>query len=140
VWATWLENDFTEQNVVLHTVTSSNMLLILCGIVAKKPIILLLFTAGPVNISEAKDHPNVGVILLCFYPGQGAGDALRRVLAFSAGGTVVSPAARLPFTWPASLEQVNYTTLFQFSFYLKRGLMMRWLGWRKSSLSGLEVI
>ena len=75
--------------------------------VAKKPVILLLFTAGPVNISDAKNQSNVGAILLCFYPGQGAGDALHRVLAVAEDGTVVSPAARLPYTWPASLVQVN---------------------------------
>ena len=74
--------------------------------VAKKPIIVLLFTAGPVNMSDAKYNANVGAIILCFYPGQGAGEALRRVLAVAADGTVVSPAARLPFTWPASLAQV----------------------------------
>jgi len=75
--------------------------------VAKKPVILLLFTAGPVNVSDAKNNANVGAILLCFYPGQSAGDALLRVLAVGHNGTVVSPAARLPYTWPASLVQVN---------------------------------
>ena len=70
-------------------------------------MILLLFTAGPVNISDAKNDSNVGAILLCFYPGQAAGEALRRVLAAATDGTVVSPAARLPYTWPASLVQVN---------------------------------
>jgi len=78
---------------------------------AKKPIILLLFSAGPVNISEGKNNTNVGAILLCFYPGQGAGEALRRVLAVRADGTVVSPSARLPFTWPESLAQVYYVLL-----------------------------
>ena len=76
------------------------------SVVAKKPIIVLLFTAGPVNVSEAKYNANVGAIILCFYPGQGAGEALRRVLV-AADGTVVSPAARLPFTWPATLAQVR---------------------------------
>jgi len=66
-----------------------------------------LFTAGPVNISDAKNNTNVGAILLCFYPGQGAGEAIRRVLAVAEDGTVVSPAARLPYTWPASLIQVD---------------------------------
>ena len=72
---------------------------------------MLLFTAGPVNISDAKNNADVGAVLLCFYPGQGAGDALRRVLAVAPDGTVVSPAARLPCTWPASLVQVYYNTL-----------------------------
>lgn len=83
-------------------------------IAAKKPVIVLLFTAGPVNISDAKNHTNVGAILLCFYPGQGTGDALRQVLAVTADGTVVSPAARLPYTWPASLVQVHCSTPLSF--------------------------
>ena len=100
-------------------------------IAAKKPIIVLLFTAGPVNISDAKNNTNVGAILMCFYPGQGTGDALRQVLAVAAGGTVVSPAARLPYTWPASLVQVDY---FQ---YLPVDLFncMSWTGFYEGVIS-----
>lgn len=76
-------------------------------VAANKPIILLLFTAGPVNVTDAKGNANVGAILLCFYPGQGTGEALRRIMAVADDGSVVSPAARMPYTWPASLEQVT---------------------------------
>lgn len=75
--------------------------------VAKRPIILLLFSAGPLNISVAKNSPMVGAIVLCFFPGQGTGEALRRVLAVGSDGTVWSPAARLPYTWPMTIDQVT---------------------------------
>jgi len=89
---------------------------------AKKPIILLLFTAGPVNVSDAKNETNVGAIMLCFYPGQGAGEALRRVLAVAADGTVVSPAARLPYTWPESLLQAIIIPVpFIVQYFIYRG-------------------
>ena len=74
---------------------------------AKKPIILLLFSAGPLNISLAKNSPMVGAIIQSFFPGQGAGEALRRVLARAPDGSVSSPAARLPYTWPMTLDQVK---------------------------------
>lgn len=75
--------------------------------VAKKPIILLLFSAGPLNISVAKSSDMVAAIVSCFFPGQGTGEALRRVLMADADGSVLSPAGRLPYTWPASLSQVS---------------------------------
>jgi len=66
-----------------------------------------MFSAGPLNISLAKSSPMVGAIILCFFPGQGAGEALRRVLAVASDGSVSSPAARLPYTWPMTLDQVR---------------------------------
>jgi beta-glucosidase len=65
-----------------------------------------MFSAGPLNISAAKNSARVGAILLCFFPGQGTGEALRRVLAVGSDGTVLSPAARLPYTWPLTMDQV----------------------------------
>lgn len=67
---------------------------------------LLLFVAGPMDITLAKQSANVGAILQCFYPAQAAGESLLRVLAVSSTGQIVSPAARMPYTWPASLDQV----------------------------------
>ena len=49
----------------------------------------------------------VGAIIQSFFPGQGAGEALRRVLARAPDGSVSSPAARLPYTWPMTLDQVK---------------------------------
>ena len=68
------------------------------------PVILLLFNAGPLDISWAKNSPLVSVIMECFFPAQATGEALYRMLTQQ--GTYSNPAARLPNTWPASLDQV----------------------------------
>lgn len=62
-----------------------------------KPVVLILFTAGPVEISWAKD--NVPSVLLAFYPAQSAGTALANVLFGD-----YNPGGRLPATWPLSMK------------------------------------
>ncbi|XP_025097179.1 probable beta-D-xylosidase 2 isoform X2 [Pomacea canaliculata] len=75
------------------------------------PVVLLLFNAGPLNITWADESPAVVAILECFYPAQATGTALYRVLTNYDG--VSSPAARLPATWPLLASQipdmVNYS-------------------------------
>ncbi|XP_067676794.1 uncharacterized protein [Haliotis asinina] len=66
------------------------------------PIVLLMFNAGPLNITMADASPQVAAILECFFPAQATGEALRRVLTMDGPGSV--PAARLPYTWPRSLD------------------------------------
>ncbi|XP_068125171.1 uncharacterized protein [Hyperolius riggenbachi] len=77
---------------------------------AGRPVILLLFNAGPVDIAWAKENEGVHAILECFFPAQATGTAIAKVL-FGAEGA--NPAGRLPATWPAGMEQVppmeNYT-------------------------------
>ena len=65
-----------------------------------KPVILLLYNAGPVDISWAKE--NVDVILENFLPGQAAGKGLVAILSGK-----VNPAGRLPYTWPVNMDQVS---------------------------------
>jgi beta-glucosidase len=72
---------------------------------AKKPVIVLIFSGGPLDITLAKHSSSVGAIVQCFLPAQSTGAALRAVL-FSKDGHVVSPAGRLPYTWPLSIAQV----------------------------------
>ncbi|XP_067675775.1 uncharacterized protein [Haliotis asinina] len=69
---------------------------------ASTPIILLMFNAGPLNITMADASPQIVAILECFFPAQATGEALRRVLTMDGAGSV--PAARLPYTWPKSLD------------------------------------
>ncbi|XP_053254853.1 uncharacterized protein LOC128418816 isoform X2 [Podarcis raffonei] len=77
---------------------------------AGRPVILLLFNAGPLDVSWAKAQDSVGAILACFYPAQATGLALAKVLVGAKGA---NPAGRLPCTWPAGMHQVppmeNYT-------------------------------
>ncbi|KAE8624175.1 hypothetical protein XENTR_v10005854 [Xenopus tropicalis] len=77
---------------------------------AGHPVILLLFNAGPLDVSWAKSNDGVHAILECFFPAQAAGIAIAKLLV---GADGVSPAGRLPATWPSGMEQVppmeNYT-------------------------------
>ncbi|XP_038072709.1 probable beta-D-xylosidase 6 [Patiria miniata] len=68
-----------------------------------KPLILLLFNAGPLDIVWADQSPGVHAIVECFFPAQATGGALRKLFINADPGM---PAGRLPFTWPASLDQV----------------------------------
>ncbi|XP_038073743.1 beta-xylosidase/alpha-L-arabinofuranosidase 2-like [Patiria miniata] len=68
-----------------------------------KPVVLLLFTAGPFDISWAVNNPDVSVIVQCFLPAQATGVAIRHMFTNYQG---TNPAGRLPYTWPASMDQV----------------------------------
>ena len=61
-------------------------------------MILLLFNAGPLDITWAKLSPGVTAIMECFFPAQSTGEALHRSLTMSEGRA--APAGRLPATWP----------------------------------------
>nr|XP_033812480.1 probable beta-D-xylosidase 5 isoform X2 [Geotrypetes seraphini]XP_033812481.1 probable beta-D-xylosidase 5 isoform X2 [Geotrypetes seraphini]XP_033812482.1 probable beta-D-xylosidase 5 isoform X2 [Geotrypetes seraphini]XP_033812483.1 probable beta-D-xylosidase 5 isoform X2 [Geotrypetes seraphini] len=77
---------------------------------AGHPVVLLLFNAGPLDISWAKANESVNAILECFFPAQATGMAIVKTLV---DVDKVNPAGRLPATWPAGMEQVpamvNYT-------------------------------
>jgi len=71
-----------------------------------KPVILLLFNAGPLDITWAKFNPKVSAIVECFFPAQTTGEAIYKTLTASGGSNSV-PAGRLPATWPSYLKQVR---------------------------------
>ncbi|KAK7108020.1 uncharacterized protein [Littorina saxatilis] len=75
------------------------------------PVVLLLFNAGPLNVTWADQNPSVSAIMECWFPAQSTGTALLHVLT-NEGGTS-SPAGRLPSTWPLLADQipemVNYS-------------------------------
>ena len=66
------------------------------------PVVLVLYNAGPLDISWAKSSERVMAIVEHFFPAQTAGVALANIL----NGTY-NPSGRLPNTWPASLDQVR---------------------------------
>ncbi|XP_055862919.1 xylan 1,4-beta-xylosidase-like isoform X1 [Biomphalaria glabrata] len=84
-------------------------------------VVVLLFNAGPLNLTFADESDQVGAILECFYPAQATGDALVNVL-FNREGKY-SPAGRLPLTWPKYDWQlppmVNYSMEGRTYRYLK---------------------
>ncbi|KAG4381421.1 hypothetical protein GLYMA_15G143700v4 [Glycine max] len=61
---------------------------------AKGPVILLIMSGGPVDISFAKNDPKISAILWVGYPGQAGGTAIADVIF----GTT-NPGGRLPMTW-----------------------------------------
>ncbi|XP_071794475.1 uncharacterized protein [Asterias amurensis] len=74
---------------------------------AGRPVVLLLFNAGPLDISWADQHPGVQAIVECWLPAQATGKALAR---FFTNGVDGNPAGRLPYTWPASMDDVPAMT------------------------------
>ncbi len=74
---------------------------------AGRPVVLLLFNAGPLDISWADQNPGVQAIVECWLPAQATGKALSR---FFTNGVDANPAGRLPYTWPASMNDVPVMT------------------------------
>lgn len=48
--------------------------------IAKKPVILVLLSGGPIDITFAKYHPNIGSIIWAGYPGEAGGPALAEII------------------------------------------------------------
>ncbi|KAK6187931.1 hypothetical protein SNE40_005850 [Patella caerulea] len=71
---------------------------------ANSPVVLILFNAGPVDITWADSNPRVVAIVEAFYPSQATGSALFNLLTMTGPDSV--PAARLPFTWPMHESQL----------------------------------
>ncbi|XP_046550186.1 probable beta-D-xylosidase 2 [Haliotis rubra] len=67
-------------------------------------VILLLFNAGPLNVTWAVESPQVNTIMELFLSAQATGEALRRVLLAEGPNSV--PAGRLPVTWPRYIDTV----------------------------------
>ncbi|VDI08470.1 beta-glucosidase [Mytilus galloprovincialis] len=67
-------------------------------------VVLLLFTAGPVNITWAEEKKNVVNIFQCFYPAQATGEALLNL--FTTVNNSVNPSGRLPYTWYKYANQI----------------------------------
>ena len=68
-------------------------------------MIVLLFNAGPLDVTWAKLSPHVHAMLECFFPAQATGDALYQTLLAKSADAV--PGGRLPATWPAYISQVR---------------------------------
>ncbi|VDK32900.1 unnamed protein product [Taenia asiatica] len=110
------------------------------------PVIVFVYSAGPVNISDAILSPQVQSILWFGYPGQEAGRIAARMLLGNPGvpyypeevptslysglGSLTStasldgywwvPAGRLPFTWYGSLSNLPTITDYEVSNYTYR--------------------
>ncbi|KAE9594916.1 hypothetical protein Lal_00013192 [Lupinus albus] len=61
---------------------------------AKGPVILVIMSGGPIDVTFAKNDPKISAILWVGYPGQAGGTAIADVIF----GTT-NPGGRLPNTW-----------------------------------------
>lgn len=73
--------------------------LISAVLATKKPVVLVLESGRPLNISWAPDH--IPAIVQAWYLGVQAGNAIADVLFGDA-----SPSGRLPLSWPRSVGQI----------------------------------
>ncbi|KAG8089728.1 hypothetical protein GUJ93_ZPchr0011g27674 [Zizania palustris] len=74
---------------------------------ATRPVILVLLTGGPVDITFAQTNPKIGAILWAGYPGQAGGQAIAKVLFGDH-----NPGGRLPVTWyPEEFTKVPMTDM-----------------------------
>ncbi|EAY80660.1 hypothetical protein OsI_35838 [Oryza sativa Indica Group] len=74
---------------------------------ARRPVILVLLTGGPVDVTFAKNNPKIGAILWAGYPGQAGGLAIAKVLFGDH-----NPSGRLPVTWyPEEFTRIPMTDM-----------------------------
>ncbi|XP_062594611.1 uncharacterized protein LOC134256035, partial [Saccostrea cucullata] len=73
-----------------------------------KVVYLLVFSAGPVNITWAEENERVLLIIQCFYPAQATGEVVKQALIMKDGR--FNPAGRLPYTWYKYADQIPSMT------------------------------
>ena len=85
----------------------------LATVLAKKiPVIIILFTTLPVNITALVPDPGVNAIIQAYYPQHWGGQAIADVLVGD-----YNPGGRLIATWPRAYDPVlhgdigNYTMI-----------------------------
>ncbi|KAF5203445.1 Beta-d-xylosidase [Thalictrum thalictroides] len=74
---------------------------------AKKPVILVIMSGGPVDITFAKYDRNIGSILWVGYPGEAGGVAIAEIIFGDH-----NPGGRLPMTWyPQAFTKIPMTDM-----------------------------
>ncbi|KAJ6685536.1 BETA-D-XYLOSIDASE 7-RELATED [Salix purpurea] len=74
---------------------------------ARKPVVLVLFCGGPVDVSFAKYDQSIGSIIWAGYPGEAGGTALAQIIFGDH-----NPGGRLPMTWyPQDFTKVPMTDM-----------------------------
>ncbi|CAM6105969.1 unnamed protein product [Calypogeia fissa] len=75
--------------------------------VAKGPVVLVILSGGPVDVSFAKEDPSISSIIWAGYPGQAGGQAIAQIIFGD-----YNPGGKLPMTWyPESFTSVPMTNM-----------------------------
>ncbi|KAL6548208.1 Beta-D-xylosidase 1 [Orobanche gracilis] len=61
---------------------------------SRGPVVLVLMSGGPIDVTFAKNDPKIAAILWAGYPGQAGGTAIADVLF-----GITNPGGKLPMTW-----------------------------------------
>ncbi|XP_065183747.1 uncharacterized protein LOC135814545 isoform X1 [Sycon ciliatum] len=89
---------------------NQNTLVAAVAAAAKGPVVLVVMTGGPVDLTYAKANSKIPAIIWCGYPGQSGGQAIADVIF-----GVYNPGGRLPYTiYPDAY--VNQISMFDMSF------------------------
>ena len=102
---TWLQHLKTGFHDKAQIMKTYDRLILFYWTGTDVPVLLLVFSAGPVNISFADIDSRVDAIIQCFFPAQATGEALYNVLTMTTPDA--SPAGRLPYTWYDTADQVR---------------------------------
>jgi len=74
---------------------------------AKSPVVLVIISGGPVDVSFAVNNPQISSIIWAGYPGQAGGQALAEIIFGD-----YNPGGRLPMTWyPQDFVKIPMTDM-----------------------------
>lgn len=74
---------------------------------AKRPVVLVILSGGPVDVSFAVNDPQISSIIWAGYPGQAGGQALAEIIFGD-----YNPGGRLPMTWyPQDFVKIPMTDM-----------------------------
>lgn len=74
---------------------------------AKRPVVLVILSGGPVDVSFAVNDPQISSIIWAGYPGQAGGQALAEIIFGD-----YNPGGRLPVTWyPQDFVKIPMTDM-----------------------------
>lgn len=88
-----IEREFLDRNGLLLPGHQQELVLRVAK-ASRGPVVLVLMTGGPIDVTFAKNDPKIAAILWVGYPGQAGGAAIADVIF----GTT-NPGGKLPMTW-----------------------------------------
>jgi len=101
-----LETEDLDRVSLLLPGNQTNLILSIAAL-SKKPLILVLTSGGPIDVSFAENDPRIASIIWIGYPGETGGKALSEIIFGD-----YNPGGRLPITWyPESFTKIPMTDM-----------------------------